>query len=605
MKKNIACIASAVMLAACFAASVNAEQDGAQNPGDVRAEETTDATTMEDESSDPGSTTEETTEPTEPTEPQFSFQNHDGQSLMVEWNAEDFPGVSVTVNIGGTDFVPKTESRFTINFETNPNGTLEDDEIRLNPGSYAMSYRLSNGETVTESQPVYVGGSLNISMTVRLSGNRVTAQLRDSYNRPVAGCNVNLLFNNARQETETSDADGNVTFGTALPSDLSVIVCTADNFTSNFIHYTGCTASLEGDVVTPTTTTTTTQATTSATTASTPSSSESSESESSSTASTTTVTTYEMIQGAGTTAVVGDQIAVNVSFDTQVAASFGYSTADFAARARLLLSESAYTSLVGQSGSVLMMQAETSSAEVTDAMISQAINGESAYSRFDAEKTLRVPVELSLHLINSAQGIDTIVPMPGEEVTVQLPVPSAMNDEDKYQLAVAFLDESGISRIADATVEDGILSFQTTSFSAIAVLGFETDGTAASRGGFPTISIILIIVGVLMLVGAGVLLYFFFLRKPAPEDPEQPDGEGGTEDSGEDDVRQYLPDGPEGGAGTAEDEEAWEQAEESAEGEFPDTPESGVSLGSLINRPASEEIPTTRKKNPSDYDLDL
>ena len=595
MKKIIACIASAVMLAACFAASVNAEQDGAQNPGDVRAEETTDATTTsEEDSSDPESTTGETTAPTEAPEPQFSFQNSSGESLTVEWNAEDFPGEkSVTVDIGGTNCGTYSDSTFRVSLSS------------LTPGTYTMTYRLSNGETVTESQPVYVGGSLNISMTVRLSGNRVTAQLRDSYNRPVAGCNVNLLFNNARQETETSDADGNVTFGTALPSDLSVIVCTADNFTSNFIRYTGCTASLEGDVVTPTTTTTTTQATTSATTASTPSSSESSESESSSTASTTTVTTYEMIQGAGTTAVVGDQIAVNASFDTQVAASFGYSTADFAARARLLLSESAYTSLVGQSGSVLMMQAETSSAEVTDAMISQAINGESAYSRFDAEKTLRVPVELSLHLINSAQGIDTIVPMPGEEVTVQLPVPSAMNDEDKYQLAVAFLDESGISRIADATVEDGILSFQTTSFSAIAVLGFETDGTAASRGGFPTISIILIIVGVLMLAGAGVLLYFFFLRKPAPEDPEQPDGEGGTEDSGEDDVRQYLPDGPEGGAGTAEDEEAWEQAEESAESEFPDTPESGVSLGSLINRPASEEIPTTRKKNPSDYDLDL
>ncbi|HJD23333.1 MAG TPA: hypothetical protein H9694_04220 [Firmicutes bacterium] len=599
MKKIIACIASAVMLAACFAASVSAEQDGAQNPGNVRAEETSDTTTMEDESSDPGSTAEETTEPTEAPVPRFTFQNSSGESLTVEWNAEDFPGVSVTVNIGGTDCGTYSGSPFRVSLSG------------LTPGTYTMTYRLSNGETVSESQPVYVGGSLNISMTVRLSNNRVTAQLRDSHNRPVAGCPVNLLFDTARQETGTSDASGNVTFNTALPSDPSVqIMCTADNFTSNFIHYTGCTASLEGYIVTTTTTTTTTQATTSTTTTTPSSSSESSESESSSTASTTTVTTYEMIQGAGTTAVVGDQIAVNVSFDTQVAASFGCSTADFAARARLLLSESAYTSLVGQSGSVLMMQAETSSAEVTDAMISQAINGESAYSRFDAGKTLRVPVELSLHLINSAQGIDTVVPMPGEEVTVQIPVPSAMNDEDKYQLAVAFLDESGISRIVDATVEDGVLSFQTTSFSAIAVLGFETDGTAASRGGFPTISIILIIVGVLMLAGAGVLLYFFFLRKPAPEDPEQPDGdhsdgEGVPEDSGEDDVRRYPSDGPEGGAETAEEEEAWEQAEESAEGEFPDTPENGVSLGSLINHPVSGEIPTTRKKNPSDYDLDL
>ncbi|HIW73800.1 MAG TPA: hypothetical protein H9684_05720 [Firmicutes bacterium] len=600
-KKPIALLLSVFLLLSLAAAPAAAENGDGQDttPGE---------TTTTGEPVGPTGPTDPTG-PTGPAaEPRFTFVNHGGVSLTVSWNAGELPGVTASAVIDGTvRGGPDDTGEFTV-----PLGELAADE-ELYPGVYSMSYQLSDGRTVSEPNPVYVAGELDTSMSVAVENNRIVATVRDERGRAVEGLSVRLLFDRTQQGgAQTTGADGRAVFPISPPSDLNTVLCIVDNQTLHgYIQYVGCSGSPTGTVVTPATTTTTSQATTTTTTqgnSTTPSPSTDNNTTPQATTTASTEPTYEMIAGAGTTAVVGGQIAVNTSFDTKVASDFGCSAADFAAAARLLIDRDLYTALVGQSGSVLMMEAKTSSFAVTDQHISQAISGLSAYSSYHPEETLRIPLDLSLHLVNSAQGVDTAVPMPGGEVTVQLPVPASMSSGDQYRIAVAFLDENGITRLADTTVEDGILSFKTTGFSSVAVLGFKTEGGSSVTGGMPTISIILIVVGVLMLAGAGTLLYFFFLRKPAPEGPDGPDGEGEGGEEGGEGGNGYRPGPPSGttpGGGTAEDEAAWKQAEESEQGGLPTPPETGVSLGSLMNHPSSGEAPATRKKNPSDYDLDL
>ena len=607
MKKLLASLLSIVLLVSLLTASVYAQPGQEQENDNTTLEEntTTENTTTENTTTENTTTTKDETPSTAPAQPRFSFVNNvetdnNGNkktTLTITWNAKDLPGVSVSVEIDGTlRGMSDNTGSFTV--------PLDD----LRPGLYDMTYRLSDGRTFAADRQVEVAGSLTTRMTLSKANNRITAKITDEHGRPIKDYPINLFFDKVKQATETTDASGSVTFRVAAPSDQVEIFCTADNRSVGVVHYTGCTASFGPPVVTPTTTTTTTQAvSTTTTTKETPASTEGSQSETNSTATAaTSAPTYEMIQGAGTTALVGKQIAVNTSFDTQVAQNFGYSTADFASRARLLLSEEIYSSLVGQSGAVLMLETRTSQLTLQDPQISQAISGQSPYSNYSPKGTLRIYLDLSLHLINQAQGIDTPVAMPGGEVTIEFPLPASMNDEEKYDIVVAMIDENGTARLLDTTVKDGSLSFKTTSFSSIAVLGFERGETTANKGGIPTISIVLIVLGVLMLGGAGTLLYFFFIRKPAPDDPDDPDN--GGDDLGDGDIRPYPPSGPASGNGTyatAEEEASFEQAEESAEGEFTDTPDTGISLGSIANRTSSAEVPTTRRKNPSDYDIDL
>lgn len=602
MKKLLASLLAVVLMVTFLTTTVYAEN------GDS-------TTTGGDTSTDESTTTTEDTPPTSPAEPQFEFVNNDGTSLQITWNAEDFPGVSVSVVIDGT---VRGDSDSTGNF------TIDLDRLVrrgiIAPGVYEMAYQLSNGTLVEEERSLEVAGELNTEMTVSIVNNRITAQIIDEEGRPLADYPINLLFSNYPQATKNTDANGRVTFDVTAPSDHSSIMCTADNRTVGFVRYTGYAASPGGQIVTPTTSTTANQPTT------TPPSSDSTTSTSSSQSQTqtqqpddstdvsTTTTTYSMVQGAGTTAVVGQQIAVNVSFDTHVAESFGYSSDEFARRARLLLGQEAYDALVGQNSAVLMMEARSSSLEVTDQFISTAISGQSAYSRYTPADTLRIPLDLSLHLINAAQGIDSPIAMPGDEVTVELPVPASMSDEEEYTIAIAILSENGITRLIEPTVENGILSFPLTSFSSVAILGFQAAGSGGSTGGIPIVSIILIVVGVLLLVGAGLLIYFFFLRKPAPEDPEDGEtvAEEDNEDNGNDDgndnggdihsFSQGYPSGPSNGPGGSNAPAAggghrWTQMEQ----EPSQDPAEGVSLGDLMNQSDSQP----RKKRPSDYDLDL
>ena len=592
MKKWIAALLSAAMLVSLLTAIVSAE------PGDDT--EPTESTSSTE--------TAPTSLPTSPAkEPTFSFVNHDGKSLTIRWNASELPGVSVVVVIDGT---VRGDSDSTGDFSV-PLGDL-------NPGIYDMTYQLSDGRTINADRPVDVAGQLTTKMTLTIANGQVSAQIQDNYGRPIKDYPINLFYANVKQATESTAADGRVTLRIAAPSDQTVILCTAENRTVNSVSYVGCTASLGEPIITPTSpNTTTVDSTTTGTNPNGPTTASHSASQTTATAVSTTVPTYAMIQGAGTTAVVGDRIAVNTSFDTQVAKNFGLSSDNFAGSARLLLGKELYNALVGQSNAVLMMEARTSALTVTDQHISAAISGQSKFSIYSPQDTLRIPLDLSLHMVNTAENVDTTIAMPGGQVTVELPVPKSMSDEDKYLVVAAVIGENGITRFIDTTVENGSLSFQVTSLSSVAILGFESPTSKNfSTGGIPWLVIVIILVGVLMLGGAGVLLYFFFLRKPADEDgddPENPNDPDGGPDSGLDSVPRPFPPGPSDGdfrggpsdedSAAADSADEWKRTEQNTEGALSgEAPVPGVSLGSLANQP-QERGP--RKKKPSDYDIEL
>ena len=177
--------------------------------------------------------------------------------------------------------------------------------------------------------------------------------------------------------------------------------------------------------------------------------------------------------------------------------------------------------ILGDTASSMMLLLQTSSFEITDHHISAAISGKSKYSLFHADETLRIPLELSMQIVNSTLHIDTPVSLSNTEVTIELPVPKSMRKTSKYTVTAAAFDENGKLQLFDTTVKDGIMSFKTNGLTPVVNLGFEKPSGMGVGGGTPALAVALIIFGILMLGGAVTLLYFFFLRKPVPEPAEQ------------------------------------------------------------------------------------
>ena len=100
----------------------------------------------------------------------------------------------------------------------------------------------------------------------------------------------------------------------------------------------------------------------------------------------------------------------------------------------------------------------------------------------------------------------------GATYTVELPIPESMSDHSTF--AVTILDGDGLQKPVKITAEDGVLRFGIQSMEVFTVIGLGEGGSKV--GGIPTLAIILLVVGVLLLVAAGVLLWLFVFRKAAP-----------------------------------------------------------------------------------------
>ncbi len=584
MKKWIPVILSMILLLSAVSPLVLAENENAATTTSTVATDSTSTSTSTATDSDPTSSTTKPTVPGVDYKFKLSF-NQNTKILTVTWVR---PNNTVSVDsivVGGTK--KKIEDN---------TGSFGISLSNFLPGEYNIAFIMSNdgvlSEPVTVKDTVKIPGSLDTLMTVKVDHGSIIATITDESKRPIAEYPITLYFGTEKQDVGVSDANGRVTFNVVAPGEDTLVKCVADDKTIGVVTYKGCEATLtnsppltQGTDVSETTQTMV-ENTTAKTTRKTSKSTTTKEPTSKS-----TVATYAVIAGAGTTAVSGEKIAVNVSYDSQVQKNFGYSQAEFDANARMLVNKELYSEIVGDTNGTLMLMASTSAIDITDQHISAAISGRSKYSTFNSEEALRLPVDLSLLYVDSSKNINTTMGMPASEVTVVLPIPKEMADTKKYTIVAALCDANGITKLLDTSVEASTLQFTTNTLSSVVILGFKSPlSLVANSGGIPTIVIVLITIGILMLGGAGTLLYFFFLRKPLPE-------------TGETDGEDFTADDAASSDEVLNERDVWSQEPGPNDIYSSSRPAGGVSLGSLGNKAEPKNPPKT--KNPSDYDIDL
>lgn len=467
--------------------------------------------------------------------------------LSVVWNYASAGGADViAVNLDGRQYVVSgSQGRFSVNLG------------QIAGGSHSLQYvlRLADGSTKVESVAPLERGSTNaLILTVSVHPGSVAAHLTDETGKGVADYPLQFTLNRSTTVNRTTDQNGRVEF--AVTGTLTSVSCVAPGRTVGVIKYIGTSASWQQDGGDTTTTpsddddgdddddgTTTTRTRWSATTTS---------------KTTGTVQTFATINGAGTTKAEGSRVAVNVTFDEGVVKAFGLENDDFNEKARLLMDEKLYTTLVGNSKATVMMTAGYNAFEITDQHISSLVSGKSKYSKYTDVK--RVAVTLGLQFVDEKKTAVPIAVAPEGSYTVRLPVPASMTDCPV--LAVAVLGDTGLSHLIDVQVKNGYLEFVTNGFTSIAVLGFG-DHALKTGGGIAWQLIVLLAAGILLLAGAGLLMYFFVWRKPPKEDGGEDDGDSGDR-------------GPEGPG--------------DAEGEAPAEP---GDIGFMIDRPETPEQENT------------
>ena len=547
----------------------------------------------------------------------FTFSEYertlDGETGAFEmrWN------YYTSMSANGADIVALIagDERFSV---YSSSGTVTADLSELPHGSHTLTYvfELKNGQEVElkQSEPLIREGRVSTTLKVAVVNGKITATLTDQWGRPVANHPVSLMVGNASYAAQETNSRGVVTFNIAAPADGTEVICTAEERTTqDNVTYLASTGRLESggegtDSTTSVTTSTTTTREVLTTTSRRKTTTTSKEGET-----TTTAKTYPTVTGAGTTGKEGDQIAVNVTFDTGVRDQFGVKDADFEGKARLLLDPSLYSQIVGDSNAVVMLSVRHSPIEVTDQMISTAIANVSKYSAFHAENIQRITVDLSV-LFKSGDNEVQMTALPTGNYTIRLPLPKSMQKVKRIGISAA--GEEGISTPVEARIENGYLEFDTQFLSTFAILGFE-EATTRAISQVPTLVIWMFVVAGVLLIGAGLLLYFFVIRKPAPDEGPNPpmDGAAGSGGPGlPPDQPPYRPNSfvsPEppktesSAPLTVDDimEDLYSSDSRRPQASQPrpsSAQEGGVSLGSFQNRSASAET----KKTAQDIDID-
>lgn len=476
------------------ATSTTSSSTGTETTPTTESTGSTDST----ESTDPTGATD----PTEPS-PDFTYSEYnriyDEESgiLSVIWNYAEGGGADViAVVVDGREYaVSGSMGRFSV------------DLGQLSAGSHTLAYvfRMPDGTTRTEQmEPLVRSTTETLALSMDVQPGAVTAVLTNSAGQAVADYPLQFILNLATTLNYTTDSNGRVYF--TVSGTLTSVSCIAPARTVGAVTYTGASASWQSDSGEVTNAspsddgeddwTTTTRSRWSAT---------------QTTRTTGTVRTYKTIQGAGTTSTEGAQVAVNATFDEGVVEAFGLTNDDFNQRARLLMDAGLYSSLVGNTKATVMMTLGYNPFEITDQHISELVSGKSRYSRYTDIK--RVAVTMGLQFVDENQQIVPIEIAPEGSYTVRLPVPESM--VDCPVLAVAIIEEDGLSHLIDVQVKNGYMEFVTNGFTSIAVLGFG-DHAVRTGGGVAWQLIVLLVVGVLMLIAAGLLMYFFVWRKPKP-----------------------------------------------------------------------------------------
>ena len=444
--------------------------------------------------------------------------------LTIYWNQEDAPaGTKIT----GIKLDGKT---YTLAEGDTPKGQVNIAGLtnsKVEPGDYNFTFlfELPSGNEVelAAATPAHITGTIIPVMTVTVENKRIVATVTTPVKkRPVAGYQVILKTSSMELAPLKTDKNGKIVFSITVPENRKEVLCEGVEEIIDGITYGKCVGGLDEITVptnptttptgTPTTnpTTGTTQGTRPGTTSAT----------TNATRETETETTYSLIQGAGTTGIEGDLVAVNVSYDTNILKTFGLRQADFDSRARMLLSKDMYQSLVGDGKSTIMLCMRSSSFGVNRDQISSAINGVSKYSTYDVDQIGAVVADFGLLYIDGEANTQTVLQMPegAGEFVVQVPVPDSMKDIKLF--AAAQVDSQGLGTLLDATIQDGYIRFTATSMGDFAILGFAEASGGNGQNDVPILLVVMIIIGVLLLAGAGFLIYFFIIRKPRDDDDD-------------------------------------------------------------------------------------
>ncbi len=427
------------------------------------------------------------------------------QTFTMSWNASDKALVTAII-VNGVEYSA---------FDVRGNVTALNVPMKIgsNRVAYVLTVETGTGEqkiTWKDPEPFIVSGTLRTSLSLSQSGTTVTAVLTDEQGDPVPDHPLVMYIGGSEFSKQTTDEDGAAVFS-GVPAGEEVRVAAESRMTSDGVSYEACEATLSGGD-TPTSSqgpaTTTGQATSPVVTKK---PTTRNPGKTTTAAPTTTARTYATVRGAGTTSTEGDKIVLNVSYDTGVRDAFGLKDNDFQNKARFLLGQDTYASLMGGSNGTLMLMARTSPILVTDQQVSAAISNISKFSPYHAENILRVTLDLGLLFINADGSEAESSAAPEAGYTIQLPIPKEM--QDVKLIAVAATNEDAIATPVEATIENGSIRFDTKYLSTFTILGF-SEAKSGSISKTPTVAVVLIVVGALMLIGAVLLFYFFVLRRP-------------------------------------------------------------------------------------------
>lgn len=397
----------------------------------------------------------------------------------------------------------------------------------ISPEEHSLTYGVDK-YVIRVAPLTWTEGTLDVNIVASYNDGLITVKLTDQkWAYPLAGLRVIVRIGSTDLLEGTTGSDGIIAFKQSV-SDLATVQIVVENQTDSqnpAIQYNGAIKALEESTPPtsddPTTTTTTNDSTTSD---SPPSDSTTPPSSGDTTETTQTQAT---VTGAGTTSIDdAGNIVLNVTYENVVLGNFGLTQADFAERARLIITPAMYESLVGTSGGSVMMLMRHANSSIEPQMITQAIAGNNAYASYDVDKVTHTTFSLAL-VLNDPRVGEVIFPAVNQaenvQYTIQLPVPASMKNAD--MISVAVYGDNGLSNLTQTEVKDGYIRFTTNNLSTFTLLGF-IPSSAFRSSGIPAVVIVMLVIAAVLLIGAGLLIFFFVIRKPKDNDDTPPTDDG-------------------------------------------------------------------------------
>ncbi len=439
-----------------------------------------------------------------------------GNNLIVTWNQTE-AGQDVTVEdvlIGGKSY----------GLSMDANRNLIIDLSSLPAGVYSsLTYEYVTAEkqnSFVSNTPLVKTGVVTVTLTAAFNADgALVVTATDASGAPVANYSLKLTVGRMANISGTTDAKGKYESPyTASEGETAIFEGVATEYQG--VQYAAVAPSQITRPITATTTTTPTTETTlsngetttaveETTTAAETTTTE--ESTATTTTQTSFVETLVTIQGAGTTSKVDKQIALNISTDTGILGLFELKRAAFDNQARLLLSPDDYAGLIGRTSNTLMLNVLSVEKQVSYSTVQEAMKNSSFKHRAD-EQWKPMTFNLSLLMLDrSGNTVPVTVAPEGTQYTVQLPVPASLKECSEW--AITTFDGNKLMAPQSLTIKDGCLTFQTNSMGEYVIIGFPADANNRA-GGVSWRLTVLLLAGILLLVGAGFVLYWFVLRTP-------------------------------------------------------------------------------------------